>query len=150
MINNFADISVFENLQNETHRRMGISSLSVFNATFKVIDKKKVEANKQNVENWKKLFIETEKDLIKTKIELEQKRKDSEKEKIALRKKEKEFEKIKKEKELLQQNYNSANRRFEELKSKRSSNRVNMRHAIKTFVDWGIHAATIVDLDKDD
>jgi hypothetical protein len=55
-----ANISLFENLQSEAHQSMGFSSLSVFNATFKVEDKKKAEANKQNIEDWKKKFIEAE------------------------------------------------------------------------------------------
>jgi hypothetical protein len=71
--NNLADISTFESLQSEQHYRTNMSSMSVFNATFTVEDKKKVEVNKRNVEDWKKKFIEAEQFLITTKDDYKKK-----------------------------------------------------------------------------
>jgi hypothetical protein len=74
MLDNLADISVFENLQSEAPQLMGFSSLSVFNATFRIEDQKKAEEHKRNVENWKKKFIEDEQYLKRTKPELKKKK----------------------------------------------------------------------------
>jgi hypothetical protein len=91
--NNLADISMFENIQTKAHQSMGFSSLSVFNATFIVKDKKKAEYNKINVENWKKKFIEEERNLLRLNKEVKQKNVEIEKLKKAGKTKEQEYKK---------------------------------------------------------
>jgi hypothetical protein len=127
-----ADISTFENLQNQTNQSMGFSSqMSVFNATFIIEDKKKAKANKEKIEKRKPTFIEEEQFLIKTKSEFE--------------KKKAEFDKLEKAGGMPHRvvvDYNN-------LRTKRIGSRSNLRHGIKEFKEWGI-IATSTELNNDD
>jgi hypothetical protein len=125
-----ANISVFENLQNEAHQSMGFSSLSVFNATFTVEDKKKAKENKHNIEKLKVLFIEEEQFLIKTKPEIKKKKEAFEK-----------SEKAGNTPRRLAVDYN-------ELRTKRITSRANLKHGIKKFSEYGI-VATSTELNDD-
>jgi hypothetical protein len=127
------------------------SSMSVFNAIFTVEDNKKAEANKRDVENWKKKFVEAEKFLDRTKSELEQKKKDFEKKEVKYKEKEDAlfYKDNKKETDKTYQEYCRANFAFAKILEDRRNNRSNIRYAIKEFKKWGIVAATDVDLDKD-
>jgi hypothetical protein len=120
MTNNLADISMFESLQSDQHNRIGISSMSVFNAAFTVEDKKKAEANKQNVENWKQKFIDAEQYLIRTKPVLAEKKAKVE------------------QLEKAGQDTHVASSSYTRLHSDRNSYRILLRHAIKTFKEWGV------------
>ncbi|MDR1383433.1 MAG: hypothetical protein LBJ67_06255 [Planctomycetaceae bacterium] len=127
---NLADISMFESIQNKAHQSMGFASLFVFNATFKVIDKKKADTNKQNIEKRKPVFIEEEKFLIKTKPEFQKKKREIEK-----------LEKAGQFPRSLIVDYSN-------LRIKRIGCRSNLRHWIKEFKEWGI-IATSTELDDD-
>ncbi|MDR2116053.1 MAG: hypothetical protein LBP87_06705 [Planctomycetaceae bacterium] len=119
--NNLANISIFENLQNQANRSMGFdSAMSVFNATFRVEDKKKAEANKQNVEDWKKKFIEDEQYLIKTKAEF--------------KKKKAEFEKLEKVGQVPRKIMFD----YTDIRTKRIYCRNRLEYAIREFGKWGI------------
>jgi hypothetical protein len=149
MLNNIADISKFETIQREAHQSMGFSSLSVFNATFKVIDEKKAEANKRNIDNWTNKFIAAEKFLTQTTSEVEQKQKEFEKKEAAFKKKEGAgyYKEHKKEMDATFQEYRKADSALAEIKDKRTDNFSNMNYAIKEFKKWGVVATTDVDLD---
>jgi hypothetical protein len=129
-MNSIADISVFENIQNQANMLMNISSLSVFNATFRIEDQKKAKENKQKIEARKSVFIEEEKFLIRTKLEY--------------KKKKVEFEKLKKE----GQTPRKLMVDLADLRTKRIGSRANLQHGIKEFRKWGI-IATSTELNED-
>jgi hypothetical protein len=151
MNRNFADISQFEFLQSEQHKRTNMGSMSVFNATFKIEDKKKAEANKRDIESWKKKFIEAEEFLKRTKSEPMQKKKDFEKKEALFKKKENAlyYETHKKEMDTTFQEYRKAMVAFAKIKDDRSFNRSAIYHAIKEFKKWGVTATTDADLNGD-
>ncbi|MDR2117008.1 MAG: hypothetical protein LBP87_11580 [Planctomycetaceae bacterium] len=123
--NNLANISTFENIQNQANKSMSISSsLSVFNATFRVEDKKKAKEFARQIERWKENFIEEEQYLIRTKPELEQLKKAAPSARKYL------------------VDYNN-------LRVKRIGSRGNLTQAIKDFKRWGI-TATSTELQDDD
>jgi uncharacterized protein YxeA len=132
---NFTDISVFENLQNEAHQSMGFSSLSVFNATFMVEDKKKAEENKQKAEKWKQSFMDDEQFLIKTKDEYQ--------------KKKEKFEKLEKAGQVERQAYIKAGNELGVLRVRRVTCRRNLIHGVKKLKDIGIIAISM-ELKEDD
>jgi DNA-binding transcriptional regulator GbsR (MarR family) len=128
MSNNLADISVFESIQNKAHRMMDFSSsLSVFNATFKIVDKKKVDENVDRIERQKLDFEKGERFLKETKPKLK-KLKDLELSGKA------QYRDI----------YDLA-----EIQIKRIISRSNLKHVIKELAGWGI-VVTSTELDNDD
>ena len=121
MSNNLADIST--------------SSLSVFNATFKVVDKKRAKENKYAVEKWQQNFIDDEQFLIKTKD-------DYKKKKAA-------FERLEKSGQTTGQEYVKAGNGLGVLRVRRITCRSNLKHVIKELAGWGI-VVTSTELDNDD
>jgi hypothetical protein len=121
---NLADISTFESLQADQHAQIGMSQMSIFNATFTVEDKKKAEENKRNVENWKHKFDESEQYLIRTKPVLAQKKA--------------EVEKLKRAGQTKGQDFHIAETSHKRLLTDRNLCRSQLKSAIKTFKEWGI------------
>jgi hypothetical protein len=130
MTNNLADISMFESLQSDQHNRIGMCSMSVFNATFTVEDKKKAEVNKRNVENWKQKFIDAEQYLIRTKPVLAEKKAKVE------------------QLEKAGQDFNAAEISHTRLHNDRVMCRNQLKHAIGEFKKWGVKV-TSTELDDD-
>ena len=139
---NIADISTFECLQNEAHQSMGFSSLSVFNATFKVVDQKKAKENEDKIKERKPDFDREEKFLKETKSEFQ--------------KKKAEFEKLQKlqqaitrKKQEIDQLHHKARTVFAQLRTKRITSRSNISKGITELAGWGV-AVTSTELDEDD
>jgi hypothetical protein len=137
-----ADISLFENLQNEAHQSMGFSSLSVFNATFKVVDKKKVKENADKIEKRKQDFDREEKFLIRTKPELQKK-------KVEFEKLQKLQQAITQKKQDIDQMYRRVDVALNQLRVKRITSRSNITHGIKELAGWGVEV-TSTELEDDD
>jgi acyl-CoA reductase-like NAD-dependent aldehyde dehydrogenase len=142
MTNNLVDIITFESLRSDQQTKTGMSSVLVSNAIFVVEDKKKAEANKQEIEWQKQRFIEEEQFLMRTKSELE--------------KKKTEFEKLEKLQQAInqkQQTIDKARRKavlaLSLLYQKRVHSRSNLCHRIKEFKECGI-VATSTELNDDD
>jgi hypothetical protein len=115
-VNRIADISIFESIQGKAHQMMGFSSLSVFNATFTIEDKKKAKERARDIERRKLDFAREEKFLSDT---------DSQYKKL------KDLEKSGK-----------ASRRditdLADLRGKRIGSRSNIEHGIKELKGWGV------------
>jgi hypothetical protein len=134
-VNNIADISKFETIQREAHHLMGFSSLSVFNATFKVVDKKKAKEYAYQIEQRKQDFDREEKFLTETKSDFQ--------------KKKAEFEKLKKAGQTNSQSYIKTGNVLGMLRTKRITSRNNLQHGIEELKKWGIDA-TSTELGDDD
>jgi hypothetical protein len=130
-----ADISAFEGLQNQANEAMGDP---VFNAEFKVVDKKKFESGdlKHRAESFKREFIEAEQKLVQLRKIYKQK-------KEQLAKVEKEYKAANPAKnKSLEREYNSA-KNWESKYHDDVAHSLNyLRQGVQRLADCGVQATS--------